>query len=91
MALVDGNVDAKGTRAAAEAYLGFLYEPAGQASAARHFYRPLHPEHADPADLARFPELALVTVDERFGGWAKAESVHFAAGGTFDQLYRPED
>ena len=91
VALVDGNVDAKGTREAAEAYLGFLYTPEGQALAARHFYRPLHPEDADPADLARFPELALVTVDERFGGWAKAESVHFAAGGTFGQLYRPED
>ena len=55
VAIVDGNVDAKGTRRAAEAYLGFLYSPEGQALAAKHFYRPLHPEHARPEDLARFP------------------------------------
>ena len=51
VALVDGNVDAKGTRAAAEAYLRFLYSPTGQALAAKHFYRPVHPEHAAAADL----------------------------------------
>jgi sulfate/thiosulfate-binding protein len=89
VSLVDGNVDAKGTRDAAEAYLGFLYTPEGQALAARHFYRPLRPEDADPADLARFPKLALVTIDDRFGGWTKAQATHFADGGTFDQIYRP--
>ena len=89
VAVVDGNVDAKGTRRVAEAYLGFLYSPEGQALAAKHFYRPLHPEHARPEDLARFPKLALYTVDERFGGWARAQATHFADGGMFDQIHGP--
>ncbi len=90
VAVVDGNVDAKGTRRTAEAYLQFLYSPQGQALAARHFYRPLHPEHARPEDLAQFPKLALYTVDERFGGWERAQATHFSDGGVFDQLYEPD-
>ena len=89
VAIVDGNVDAKGTRQAAEAYLGFLYSPEGQALAAKHFYRPLYREYVRPEDLARFPRLALFTVDERFGGWARAQATHFAEGGVFDQIYQP--
>jgi sulfate adenylyltransferase subunit 1/sulfate transport system substrate-binding protein len=89
VALVDGNVDARGTRQAAEAYLRFLYAPEGQALIAKSFYRPVHPDQADPRDVARFPELAMFTVDERFGGWAKAQATHFADGGVFDQIYKP--
>jgi sulfate/thiosulfate-binding protein len=87
--LVDGNVDAKGTRAEAEAYLKFLYMPKAQAIIARNGYRPRLPQHADPKDIARFPNLTLVTIDEVFGGWAKAQPTHFGDGGTFDQLYKP--
>jgi sulfate/thiosulfate-binding protein len=89
VAIVEGNVDAKGTRKAAQAYLQFLYSPEGQAIAAKHFYRPRQSEHARPEDVARFPQLALVTVDERFGGWANAQATHFADGGVFDQIYKP--
>ena len=89
VAVVDGNVDAKGTRRAAEAYLAFLYSPEGQSLAAKHFYRPLYPKYAMPEDLARFPKLDLFTIDERFGGWARAQAVHFAEGGVFDQLREP--
>ena len=84
--LVDKNVDRKGTRAAAEAYLEFLYSPAGQKLAAQHYYRPREPQHADPGDLARFPTLEFVTIDKDFGGWAKAQAEHFADGGMFDQV-----
>jgi sulfate transport system substrate-binding protein len=84
--LVDHVVDKYGTRKVAEAYLEYLYSPAGQALAAKHFYRPVAPEHADPADLARFPEVDLVTIDEVFGGWQQAQTRHFADGGTFDQI-----
>jgi sulfate/thiosulfate-binding protein len=90
VAVVDGNVDAKGTRRAAEAYLGFLYSPEGQALAARHFFRPRRPEYARPEDLARLPKLTLFTVDERFGGWKAAQATHFAEGGVFDQIHRPD-
>ncbi|MCX7325696.1 MAG: sulfate ABC transporter substrate-binding protein [Hyphomicrobiales bacterium] len=89
VAVIDGNVDAKGTRAEAEAYLRFLYTPKGQAIIARHHYRPREPQHADPKDVAKFPLLTLVTIDEAFSGWGKAQPVHFGDGGTFDQLYKP--
>ena len=89
VAVVDGNVDAKGTRQAAEAYLEFLYSPVGQSLAARHFFRPYSPQYATPEDLARFPKLALFTIQERFGGWARAQAEHFADGGIFDQLHEP--
>jgi sulfate/thiosulfate transport system substrate-binding protein len=91
VALVDGNVDGKGTRAVAEAYLGFLYSPAGQQLAAKHFYRPADPAGVDPAALQRFPDLKLVTIDDPlFGGWATAQPAHFGDGGIFDQIYRPQ-
>jgi sulfate transport system substrate-binding protein len=86
VALVDANVDRKGTRAAAQAYLDYLYSPPAQRLAARHYYRPREPQHADAADIARFATLELVTVDAVFGGWANAHRVHFAEGGVFDQL-----
>jgi sulfate/thiosulfate-binding protein len=88
VAVVDGNVDAKGTRALAQAYLEFLYTPQAQAIIAHNYYRPTRPEAADPKDVARFAKLELVSIDKDFGGWAKAQKEHFADGGTFDQLYK---
>jgi sulfate transport system substrate-binding protein len=90
VALVDGNVDAKGTRKAAEAYLNFLYTPVGQQLAAKHFYRPSDAASVDPEALKRFPEVKLISIDDPiFGGWAKAQPEHFGDGGVFDQIYRP--
>ena len=54
--LVDGNVDAKGTRKVAEAYLQYLYSDVGQKIAAKHYYRPFKPEAADPKDIKRFAD-----------------------------------
>lgn len=85
--LVDGNVDARDTRALAEAYLEFLYTPKAQAIIARNYYRPFKPESADPADLKRFAELDLVSIDKDFGGWGKAQAKHFGDNGVFDQIY----
>lgn len=90
VSLVDGNVDKNGTRKAAEAYLKLLYTKEGQTIAAKNFYRPISPELADPADLARFKDIPLVTIDKDFGGWKKAQAEHFADGGTFDQIYQPK-
>jgi len=89
VAVVDANVDRKGTRALAEAYLEYLYSPAGQRLAAKHFYRPVYPEHADPEDTARFPEVERVSIDDpMFGGWDRVQPEHFGDGGVFDQIYR---
>ena len=57
--------------------------------AARHYYRPVLPEHAEAGDVARFAELNLFTIDEVFGGWQKAQKQHFDDGGVFDQIYAP--
>jgi sulfate transport system substrate-binding protein len=89
VALVDRNVDRKGTRAVAEAYLQFLYSEEGQELAARHFFRPR--SQAVAAKYAsRFPSVSLFTLDEVFGGWKKAQKAHFDDGGAFDQLYVPQ-
>ena len=87
VSLVDSVVDKRGTRAVAQAYLEFLYTPAGQKIIAANFYRPFKPEAADKADLARFPTLKLVTIDDTFGGWSKATAEHFKDGGVFDQIF----
>ncbi|MBN8938095.1 MAG: sulfate ABC transporter substrate-binding protein [Rhizobiales bacterium] len=89
VSLVDHVVDRRGTRAVAQAYLDFLYTPAAQAIIAHNFYRPVHPQHASQADIARFPQIKLVTIDQVFGGWTKAHADHFADGASFDQIYRP--
>ncbi|NYE26624.1 sulfate ABC transporter substrate-binding protein [Pigmentiphaga litoralis] len=88
VAVVDRNVDKKGTRATAEAYLKFLYTPEAQEIIAKNYYRP-----RDPAVAAKYasayPKVKLITIDDVFGGWQKAQKTHFADGGTFDQLYQP--
>lgn len=85
VSVVDAVVDRRGTRAAAEAYLAFLYTPEAQDAAARHYFRPRRPEvlarHA-----STFPAIELFTVDEVFGGWAEAHRRHFAEGALFDQI-----
>ncbi len=86
VAVVDKVVDRKGTRAVAEEYLKHLYSDEGQDIAGRHFYRPTSDKARAKYD-AQFPKLTLVGIDEAFGGWAKADKVHFADGGTFDQVY----
>jgi sulfate transport system substrate-binding protein len=88
VAVVDGVVDRKGTRAVATAYLEFLYSSEGQALAAKHYYRPRSPEALARAPVP-FPKMQLVTVDEVFGGWARAQKAHFDEGGTFDLIYEP--
>ena len=89
VAVVDRNAERHGTTEIARAYLEYLYSPEGQRIAAKNFYRPVSPEHANPEDRARFPELRLVTIDEVFGGWQSAQRTHFADGGLFDQIYAP--
>ncbi len=84
--VVDKNVDKKGTRAVAQAYLEYLYAPAGQELAARHFYRPVDQKVA-AAYAKQFPRINLFTIDEVFGGWSKAQRTHFNDGGVFDQIY----
>jgi sulfate/thiosulfate-binding protein len=88
VSLVDKVVDKHGTRQVAQAYLEFLYTEQGQEIAARHYYRPKLKSVAAKYG-AQFPKIKLFTVDEVFGGWQKAQKMHFADGGVFDQIYQP--
>ncbi|MCC9002266.1 MAG: sulfate ABC transporter substrate-binding protein [Candidatus Competibacter sp.] len=87
VALVDKIAEQHGARAVAQAYLDYLYSPEGQELAARHYYRSRNPAVAERY-RDRFPQLQLFTIDEAFGGWAKAQAAHFKDGGTFDQIYQ---
>ena len=88
VALLDKNVDRHNTRAIATGYLNFLYSPLAQDIIGKHHYRP-----RDPAAVAKyaasFRQIPLVTIDQAFGGWKKAQATHFADGGLFDQIYKP--
>jgi sulfate transport system substrate-binding protein len=70
----------------ATAYLEYLYSPEGQDIAGKHFYRPIDPQAAAKY-AGQFASVQLFTIDEAFGGWAQAQKIHFADGGTFDQIY----
>jgi len=88
VAMLDTLVDQRGTRAAAEAYLKFLYTPEAQEIAARHHYRPSQSD-----TLARhgqgFAKVELFRIDDVFGGWDQAQKKHFDDGGIFDRIYTP--
>jgi sulfate transport system substrate-binding protein len=88
--VVDKVVDKKGTRAAAEAYLKYLYTPEAQEIIAANFYRPSDKSVAAKY-AAKFPQVKLVTIDDPvFGGWQTAQKKHFSDGGVFDQIYQPK-
>ena len=83
--VVDKNVDKKGTRKVATAYLDYLYTPEGQDIVGKHYFRPRDPKVA--AKYAnQFSKVKLLTIDEVFGGWQKAQKAHFSDGGSFDQI-----
>ena len=88
VAVVDANVDRKGTRHAAEAYLGFLFTPEGRAIIAKHHYRPWGDAPPPPAAGETWP--AIETFDIDFvGGWKTAMQKFFGEGGVFDAIYQP--
>ncbi len=87
VAVVDKNVDKKGTRVVAEEYLKYLYTEEGQDIAGKNFYHPAVSEKAKTKYAKQFAKIKLFTIDEAFGGWEKADKEHFADGGSFDQIY----
>ncbi|MFZ3219843.1 MAG: sulfate ABC transporter substrate-binding protein [Rhodoferax sp.] len=87
VAVVDKNVDRKGTRAVAEEYLKYLYSEEGQDIAGKNFYRPAVSQKAQAKYAKQFARLNLFTIDQAFGGWDKAAKDHFADGAAFDQIY----
>jgi sulfate transport system substrate-binding protein len=88
VAVVDKVVDRRGTRKVAEEYLKHLYSDEGQEIIAKNYYRPINPKIAAKY-ASQYPKVNLITVDNTFGGWQKAQKDHFSDGGSFDQLYVP--
>jgi sulfate/thiosulfate-binding protein len=86
VAVVDKNVDKKGTRKAAEEYLKFLYTPEAQDIIARNYFRPRNAQVAAKYK-GQFRSMQLFTIDRNFGGWGKTQALHFNDGGLFDQIY----
>lgn len=84
--LVDKNVDKKGTRVVAQAYLEYLYSEEGQDIAGKNFYRPTSAK-AQAKYAKQLPDLKLFKLQDAFGGWQKAHKAHFSDGGSFDQIY----
>ena len=90
VAVVDGNVDKKGTRKVAEAYLNYLYSDAGPEDHRQELLPAVQPRgrrSGRPQALSRAQ--ARDDRDPLFGGWAKVQPTHFADGGIFDQIYQP--
>lgn len=86
VAIVDKTVDKNGNRQLARGYLNFLYSPLGQELAAKHYFRPRNPQVAAKY-AAQFPKIKLFSINDVFGGWAKAQKIHFVNGAVFDQIY----
>ncbi len=86
VAVVDKTVDKNGNRHLARGYLNFLYSPLGQELAAKHYFRPRHPQVAAKY-AAQFPKIQLFNINQVFGGWEKAQKTHFVNGAVFDQIY----
>lgn len=86
VAIVEKNVEKNGNKWLATGYINFLYSPFVQDMAARYFYRPRNVQVLEKY-RTQFPELKTFTIDEVFGGWAKAQQTHFVNGGVFDQIY----
>ena len=87
VAVVEKVAKKNGNEALAKAYLEYLYSDEGQEIAGKNFYRPRSDKAA--AKFNQFAKLKLVTIDDTFGGWKKAQKDHFAEGGSFDRIYRP--
>jgi sulfate transport system substrate-binding protein len=88
VAVVDAVVDKRGTRELARSYLEYLYSDEGQRIAGKNYYRPSDPKIAGEFAHVFDLKVQLVTIDDPlFGGWEKAQSVHFADGGVFDRIY----
>jgi len=86
VAVVDKVAERRGSRALATDYLTYLYSPKGQEIIAS-FNNRVQDKAIMAASKDRFPAVELLTVDQVFGGWKKANETHFASGGKLDQVF----
>ncbi len=86
VAWIDGNMEKKGTADIAKAYLEYLYTPEAAKIIAKYHYRPTNTQGLNDADLVKFKKINLITIDQFFGGWKKAQDIHFSEGGYYDKI-----
>jgi sulfate/thiosulfate transport system substrate-binding protein len=84
VALVQKNAEKRGNTEVATEYLNYLYSKEAQQLIAKHYYRPSDPEVMKEF-AEKFPKVEMKTIED-FGGWKKAQAVHFDDGGLFDQI-----
>ncbi len=86
VAVVDRNVDRKGTRKVAEAFARFLYTDPAQRAFAAEGFRPVTPR-LKAETRARFPALTKTFSVRDFGGWTSVNKTFFGNGGVWDQIF----
>ena len=85
--VIDKVVDKRGTRKVATAYLEFWYTPEGPGDRRQELLPPARSRRWLAKYAKQFVDVKLITIDDVFGGWQKAQKTHFADGGVFDQIY----
>lgn len=85
VAIVDKNVDKKGTREVAQAFVAFLFTPEAQREFAQTGFRPVDATVSQEFATQYPPIKNLFTVQD-LGGWSKIQTDFFEDGAIFDQI-----
>jgi sulfate transport system substrate-binding protein len=86
IAIVDKNVDKKGTRKVAEAFTRYLYSDAAQKEFVNEGFRPVTAAGKAYAK-GRFPAISKLFTVTDFGGWKTINKKFFGSGGLWDQIF----
>jgi len=92
VAVVDANVDRRGTREVAQKYLEFMFTEPGQRIIVEHYYRPLEKydalrDRGVMQDIELF-DISLIWKDWKKKDWDEVQKVFFADNGVFDRIYQ---
>jgi sulfate transport system substrate-binding protein len=85
IAVVDANVDKRGTRKVAEAFVQFLFTPTAQREFAKVGFRPVDPTVAKEYE-SKFPKIKNLFTVADLGGWDKIQAQFFNDGAVFDKI-----
>jgi sulfate transport system substrate-binding protein len=86
VAVVDKNVDKKGTRKVAQAFAQYLFTPTAQEEFAKLGFRPVNKQVLQKYQ-SRFAKINKFYTVKEFGGWDVAQKKFFGDGGLFDQIF----
>jgi sulfate/thiosulfate-binding protein len=86
IAVVDKNVDKKGTRKVAEAFARYLYSDTAQKEFVNEGFRPVTAGGKAYAK-GKFPTISKLYTADDFGGWKTINKKFFGSGGLWDQIF----